>query len=148
MNPHISHSLPALLRHGRANLLVLFLTLGPSCQIPAAETTNTSSIGLKLLAEGLKAPIALAAIPDGSGRLFLADQAGVIYLLDRDGKKSEQPFLDLRPKLVGLSQGMEERGVLCIANDGWPGTVFVSSLPVAGHRVRRVPASSTATSPK
>jgi glucose/arabinose dehydrogenase len=115
MNPDISHLGPALFRHARANLLAIFLTLGESYQTPAAETNSASNIGLNPLAEGLKAPIALVAIPDGSGRLLVADQAGVIYLLDRVGKRFEQPFLDLRTKLVGLSQGMEERGLLCIA---------------------------------
>jgi glucose/arabinose dehydrogenase len=78
----------------------------------AGETNAVSNIGLKLLAEGFNAPIGLVSIPDGSGRLLVADQAGVIYLLDRDGKKSEQPFLDLRGKIVALGKGMEERGLL------------------------------------
>src|SRR6185436_9021966 len=74
-----------------------------------------SNIGLKLMAEGLGAPIGLVPIPDGSGRLLVAEQAGVIQLLDRDGRKSEQPFLDLREKLCPLGKGMEERGLLGLA---------------------------------
>ena len=115
MNPDISRSRPPLLRHAWASLLVIFLTLAGLCQAPAAETNSASNIGLKPLAEDLKAPIALVAIPDGSGRLLVSDQAGVIYLLDHDGKKSEQPFLDLQEKLVRIAQGMEERGLLCVA---------------------------------
>jgi hypothetical protein len=68
----------------------------------AAATNAGSNISLKLIAEGLNAPTVLASIPDGSGRLLVADQPGVIHLLDRDGKKSEQPFLDLRSKIVAL----------------------------------------------
>jgi glucose/arabinose dehydrogenase len=81
----------------------------------AAEANAGSNIGLKLIAEGLNAPTALVSIPDGSGRLLVADQAGVIHLLDPNGKKSEQPFLDLRNKIVKLGQGMEERGLLGLA---------------------------------
>ena len=59
--------------------------------------------------------MALAALPDGSGRLLVAEQSGVITLIDRDGKKSEQPFLDLRAKMVAINKGMEERGLLGLA---------------------------------
>ena len=81
----------------------------------AAETNSASNIDLKLLAEGLGAPETLVSIPDGSGRLLVAEQAGVIQLLDRDGKRSDKPFLDLREKIVPLGQGMEERGLLGLA---------------------------------
>jgi len=81
----------------------------------AAETSSSSNIGLKLIAEGLNAPMVLVSIPDGSGRLLVADQSGVIHLINRDGKKSEQPFLDLRGKMAALGKGMEERGLLGLA---------------------------------
>ena len=81
--------------------------------IAAAETNPTSTLGLKLLADGLGAPIALLSIPDGSGRLLVAEQAGLIHLLDQNGNRS--PFLDLREKIVPLGKGMEERGLLGLA---------------------------------
>lgn len=93
-------------------LLVLGVTTNNT---RAAETSAPSNIGLQLLTEGLGAPIALAAIPDGSGRLLIAEQGGLIHLLERDGKKSEKPFLDLRDKIVQLNKGMEERGLLGLA---------------------------------
>ena len=89
-----------------------FAVLSPA---RAAEASAGSNIGLKLLAEGFGAPAALLSIPDGSGRLLVSDQAGVIYLCDRDGKKSSVPFLDLREKLCELGKGMEERGLLGLA---------------------------------
>jgi glucose/arabinose dehydrogenase len=97
------------------SLLVALLALNSPRPSMAGETNAASNIGLKLIAEGLNAPIVLVSIPDGSGRLLVADQAGVIYLLDRDGKTSEQPFLDLRGKIVALGKGMEERGLLGLA---------------------------------
>src|SRR4051812_2063661 len=81
----------------------------------AGETNSPANIGLKLLAEGLGAPGTLISIPDSSGRLLVAEQAGTIQLLERDGKKSDKPFLDLRAKIVPLGQGMEERGLLGLA---------------------------------
>ena len=79
-------------------LLAALLGLASSQPSIAAEADAGSNIGLKLMAEGFGAPIGLAPIPDGSGRLLVAEQAGLIQLLTRDGKKSEQPFLDLRGK--------------------------------------------------
>ena len=72
-------------------------------------------IGLKLLVEGLTAPTNLVSLADGSGRLLVADQAGVIYLLNRDGTITEKPFLDLQSRLVAFNQGMDERGILGLA---------------------------------
>ena len=54
----------------------------------------------------------MVAIPDGSGRLLIAEQSGVIRLLGADGKLSVTPFLDLRSRMVSLNPGMEERGLL------------------------------------
>ena len=96
-------------------LLAALLALAAFRPATGAEAAAGAAIGLKLITEGLGAPIGLVPILDGSGRLLVADQAGVIQLLDRDGKKSEQPFLDLREKIVALGKGMEERGLLGLA---------------------------------
>jgi glucose/arabinose dehydrogenase len=103
------------LRAFAAGPLALLIALTAFRSAAAAEVDAASNIGLKLLTEGLGAPIGLAPVPDGSGRLLLAEQAGLIQLLDHDGKKAEQPFLDLREKIVPLGKGMEERGLLGLA---------------------------------
>ena len=72
-------------------------------------------IGLKLLAEGLTAPIVLTSLADGSGRLLVADQAGAVYVLNREGQRIDKPFLDLRSRIVVLHQGMDERGIVGFA---------------------------------
>ena len=59
--------------------------------------------------------MALAPIPDGTGRMLLAEQSGLIHLLDRDGRRAEPTFLNLRSNLVAINQGMEERGLLGLA---------------------------------
>lgn len=68
-------------------------------------------------------PTDIANAGDGSGRLFVSDQAGIVYII-RDGMVLPQPFLDVRAKLVPkapttypfpLSSSYEERGLLGIA---------------------------------
>lgn len=72
-------------------------------------------IALQEVSSGFVSPLVLAPLP-GKSHLLLADQMGVIYLLDaKTGSRQEKPFLDLRPKLVELRQGFDERGLLGMA---------------------------------
>jgi hypothetical protein len=72
-------------------------------EIPKAELP----IRLELLAEGLSTPSALASPPDRSGRLFIADQSGAIYLLLPDGELRTEPLLDMRDRLISPEDGHE-----------------------------------------
>lgn len=72
-------------------------------------------IGLELIAEGFTAPVVLTSPDDDSGRLFVADQEGRIWLLAADGQKPNEPFLDLRERIVGLNFAYDERGLLGLA---------------------------------
>ena len=67
----------------KVGLLAALLGLSSSQPSIGADADAGSNIGLKLMAEGLGAPIGLVPIPDGSGRLLVAEQAGVIQLLDK-----------------------------------------------------------------
>jgi glucose/arabinose dehydrogenase len=109
------HTQLPLLRSANACALAALVAFTSFLPANAAEANTPSNIGLKLIADGLSAPIGLASIPDDSGRLLIADQRGIIHLIERDGKKSDQPFLDLRERIVPLGQGMEERGLLGLA---------------------------------
>jgi len=60
MNPDISHLNRASLQSLRAGLLVVCLALAGLRPLVAAETNGASNIGLKPIAEGLKAPTAIA----------------------------------------------------------------------------------------
>ncbi len=115
MNRDCSFLFRAWLRPARAGVLAACLIAVTRHPVLGADAEPTSNAALKLIAEGLGAPIALVSIPDGSGRLLIAEQGGVIHLLDRDGKKSASPFLDLREKLCTMGKGMEERGLLGFA---------------------------------
>jgi glucose/arabinose dehydrogenase len=72
------------------------------------------SVSLTLLASGLVAPVALHAVPGDSSRLLVADQTGSIRVID-DGQLSPTPLLDLSDRMVALSPGYDERGLLGFA---------------------------------
>jgi glucose/arabinose dehydrogenase len=73
------------------------------------------AIGLELIAEGLTNPVGLTEPPDGSGRLFITDQAGLIRVVDADGTLLAEPFLDVRDRMVVIGPGFDERGLLGLA---------------------------------
>jgi glucose/arabinose dehydrogenase len=71
--------------------------------------------GLKLLAEGFTSPVALVPLTDGSGRLLVADQVGTVQVLSKDGKLTDDLFLDVRDRLTKLNKGFDERGLIGLA---------------------------------
>ncbi len=75
----------------------------------------TAEIGLELVAENFTSPLALASPDDGTGRLFVVDQVGVVRVVDANGTTLPEPFLDLSEKMVPLRPTYDERGLLSIA---------------------------------
>ncbi|MBI0583805.1 MAG: PQQ-dependent sugar dehydrogenase [Methanomassiliicoccus sp.] len=73
-----------------------------------------AKVGLKLVADGFANPVAMGCPPDGSGRLFIADQIGRVYII-KDGRKREEPFVDVSHELVRLEPNYDERGLLGLA---------------------------------
>ena len=90
-------------------VLLFFLLGGGLAKVRSAEP----SYGLKLIAEGLTAPIALASLGEDSEPLLVADQAGLIHLVQSD--LPPRTFLDLRPRMSGFNAGMDERGIVGLA---------------------------------
>ena len=76
--------------------------------------SGAAGIALKQIAEGFVSPVILESAPDGSGRLLIGDQVGVIHVVATSGT-IEKPFLDLRDRLIKLNQGFDERGLLGLA---------------------------------
>ena len=74
-----------------------------------------AEIGLELVAQNLVAPMMVTSPDDGTGRLFVVDQVGIVQIVDADGNALPEPFLDLRSNLVKLSPRYDERGLLSIA---------------------------------
>ncbi|HET6528720.1 MAG TPA: PQQ-dependent sugar dehydrogenase, partial [Balneolaceae bacterium] len=92
-------------------LSLLFTACGPQ----NGDEPSPKAIGLELVAEGLTSPVTLVEPPDDSGRLFIVDQVGLIYILTPDGTLLDEPFLDLRDQIVNLNEGYDERGLLGLA---------------------------------
>src|SRR6267142_5813742 len=93
----------SVLRLIRRLIVVLGAAAIPAQAAPPALT-------LRLVVNGLSSPVEIAHAGDGSGRLFVAEQAGVIKIV-KDGAVLATPFLDLTAKV--LSGG--ERGLLGLA---------------------------------
>ena len=101
--------------------LVYIWTLVFALVLFGCRTTSTQTIvprprvGLELVADGLTAPVALVSPHDGTGRLFVADQVGTIWVLTADGERLDEPFVDLQERMVGLNVAYDERGLLGLA---------------------------------
>ncbi|HRX86650.1 MAG TPA: PQQ-dependent sugar dehydrogenase, partial [Phycisphaerae bacterium] len=97
-------------------LLIAALVVGwtgvgvASAQIPTGDIT----VRLEPVASGLISPTHLTHAGDGSGRLFIVDQAGFIRIV-KNGVLLPTPFLDLTAELPTLNTGFDERGVLGLA---------------------------------
>jgi glucose/arabinose dehydrogenase len=103
-------------RHVR--LLLAVVAAAALAAVPstaAAQTEEAPAVGLRTVADGLTSPVTLASPGDGSGRLFVVDQAGLIRVLTPDGALRPEPFLDLRSRMVTLMAGFDERGLLGLA---------------------------------
>lgn len=96
---------------------------------PGPRWAKRGGVGVSLVAEGLRDPVALAVAP-GDARLFVVEQIGRIRVIER-GRLLAEPFLDLRDR---LSSG-GERGLLGLAfHPGFArnGQFFVNYTDPAG----------------
>src|SRR5688500_15136983 len=73
------------------------------------------TLGVRSVATGLTSPVAMVSSGDGTGRMFIVDQVGVVRVLAADGTLLLTPFLDVRPRMVPLMPNFDERGLLGLA---------------------------------
>jgi glucose/arabinose dehydrogenase len=85
----------------------LALACATGCGAAARAETG---VDLQLVVDGLRQPVFVTNAGDGSGRLFVVEQAGRILIL-KDGALAERPFLDLREEV----RAGGERGLLGLA---------------------------------
>jgi glucose/arabinose dehydrogenase len=95
--------------------LIVMLTLAGCGGNSPGDLASQPQVGLELVAERFTSPIALASPRDGTGRLLIADQVGTIWVLSAAGERSEEPFLDLTDRMIGLNISYDERGLLGLA---------------------------------
>jgi hypothetical protein len=76
---------------------------------------NAQTVKLKKVADNLTSPVTIVDPKDGSNRLFVVDQVGLIWIIDSTGQMMSTPFLDLRNKIPKLNPAYDERGLLGLA---------------------------------
>ncbi len=103
---------------------------------PAAPANDLERLSFRLapVVQGLRRPTHVTSAGDGSGRLFVVEQAGQVRIV-RDGRLLPRPFLDIAA-LVG-SRG-NEQGLLSVAfhpRFAENGTFFVNYTNHDGHTI-------------
>lgn len=75
---------------------------------------NALIFKLEKVADSLYGPVALENAHDGSGRIFVGEQAGKIRVI-KNGKLLKEPFLDIRSLLVPMKNEFMDVGLLGFA---------------------------------
>lgn len=83
-------------------------TINPPCVEPPSISIP---IELETIATGLPSPLLVTDAKDGTGRLFVCDQSGKIFVIS-GGQVLATPFLDITSKLPTLGAVYDERGLL------------------------------------
>jgi len=86
-----------------------------SSQTEAVQKNATiPKFRLVKIADSLLSPVGIVNAGDGSGRLFILEQPGIIRVI-QNGKLLKKPFLDISQKVVKLSNDYSEEGLLGLA---------------------------------
>ncbi len=99
--------------------LVLAVAAPLTCVRPPVPVVGPIPVGpaavhVQTIASGLVSPVYLTHAGDGSDRLFIVDQIGLVHLV-KGGQLVAMPFLDVRGRLVSLNGIYDERGLLGLA---------------------------------
>ncbi|MEO6732622.1 MAG: PQQ-dependent sugar dehydrogenase [Ferruginibacter sp.] len=99
---------------GLATILLSIVILAAGCRKHFPDDDNVR-VDKKLITDNLVSPVAVVSAHDGSKRLFVVDQIGKIWVIDKHGNRLPEPFLDVSNKLVTLNPNNDERGLLGLA---------------------------------
>lgn len=108
--------------------------LSEKAALPIVGFPDAAGYSWKPILDGLDKPIDLTSARDGSGRLFILEQEGIVIVVE-DGVRRQEPFLDIRDR-VGADGS--ERGLLGIAfHPGYPenGFFYVNYTDKSGNTV-------------
>jgi len=89
-----------------------FTTDSAGLAYPVIQTDMT--IRLDTIARGLVAPTSLVSPPDGSDRLFVVGQTGLVYIIDAGGHLLENHFLNLRGRVTLPLDQNDPRGLIAL----------------------------------
>ena len=98
-----------------AGFLVAGLVALNGCHKNDHHNPHKEKVDLELIADGFVSPLGVVAAPDKSGRLFVIDQVGKIWIIDDAGNKLTTPFIDVTSMMVPLMPNFDERGLLGLA---------------------------------
>jgi hypothetical protein len=110
LNPSRRPALPAALASRAPAVALLAVLLAPLLASPASAQPTGLEVELVPVVGGLDRALGLVNAGDGSGRLFVIEQAGLVRVI-RNGQVEAQPFLDVR----GQVSCCGERGLLGLA---------------------------------
>jgi len=131
MPSHLPRVWGALLLAAALSIGALAATTPRPAEPSAAAAQPNYSIALQLVAPGLSSPVDVTHAGDGSGRLFVVEQAGRIRVI-KQGTLLPQPYLDIS----ALVSCCSERGLLSVAFDpdyATNGTFYVDYTNTAGN---------------
>ncbi|MFN8467032.1 MAG: PQQ-dependent sugar dehydrogenase [Caldilineaceae bacterium] len=104
-----SHSARRFLRaSAAASLLLILFTLLFILNQPARGATD--AVSLQPVASGFSEPLLVTNARDGTGRLFVVEKAGKIWIV-QNGQRLPTPFLDITDRVMSVS----EAGLLGLA---------------------------------
>jgi glucose/arabinose dehydrogenase len=101
---------------GSAVVLLALVAFASKPDARAESTAAWPKIQLQLLANGFTRPVYITHAGDGSGRLFVVQQDGLIRILHTDGSLAPTPFLDISSRVRSPADGGgNEQGLLGLA---------------------------------
>jgi glucose/arabinose dehydrogenase len=121
-------------------LLTLIVTLIAALTVTAQDAMpDAAGVQLQEVASGFNRPLLVTHAGDGSGRLFVVEQTGLIKVI-QDGQVLETPFLDVASLLHRdvFGNGFSERGLLGLAFDpdyATNGKFYIDYTDVNGNTV-------------
>ena len=83
-----------------------------AAMLAAAPANAEVKMKLQEVAGGLTHPLAMVSIPDGSGRIAVIEQHGVVRIIDTRGRLLPEPFLNIQARIPQLHPFFDERGLL------------------------------------
>ena len=89
------------------------LALAVSSFALASPVAADVKVKLEPFVSGVNAPLAMVQ-PAGDARMFVIEQHGLVRIIE-DGEMLDEPFINIRHKLVDLHHDFDERGLLGIA---------------------------------
>ncbi|KAI6649728.1 HHIP-like protein 1 isoform X3 [Oopsacas minuta] len=91
------------------------VTSGIKTPVDDGDPDRDNCLCVREIISSLRNPIALVAAYDGTHRMFVAEQLGIVHVILPDGTKLAEPFLDISSRVLVSSYKGDERGFLGIA---------------------------------